>query len=61
MNYQLDTHTHYVTQHLKKWVEAPNYLGADLTDYYVVAAESDMSDTIDMSNYLVCNQLFKDL
>ncbi|MFO0174542.1 MAG: hypothetical protein ACK51W_19015, partial [Aphanizomenon sp.] len=51
----------YQPQYLKKWVEAPNYLGADLTDYYVVAAESDQSDSIDMSNYRVWHRLFPEL
>jgi len=51
----------YQPQNLKKWVEAPNYLGMDLTDYYVVAAESDMSDSVDMSNYRVWHRLFPDL
>ena len=51
----------YQPQCLKKWIEAPNYLGMDLTDYYVVAAESEQSDTIDMSNYRVWHRLFPDL
>ena len=51
----------YQPQNLKKWTEAPNYLGADLTDYYVVAAESDQSDSIDLSNYRVWHRLFPDL
>ena len=51
----------YQPQNLKKWVEAPNYLGADLTDYYVVAAESEQSDSVDMSNYRVWYRLFPDL
>lgn len=51
----------YQPQHLKKWVEAPNYLGKDLTDYYVVAAESDQSDSAEMSNYRVWHRLFPDL
>ena len=51
----------YQPQYLKKWVEAPNYLGMDLTDYYVVAAESEQSDSIDMSNYRVWHRLFPDL
>jgi hypothetical protein len=51
----------YQPQCLKKWIEAPNYLGMDLTDYYVVAVESEQSDTIDMSNYRVWHRLFPDL
>jgi len=51
----------YQPQYLKKWTEAPNYLGMDLTDYYVVAAESNMSDSVDMSNYRVWHRLFPDL
>lgn len=51
----------YQPQHLKKWIEAPNYLGVDLTDYYVVAVESEQSDTVDMSNYRVWHRLFPDL
>lgn len=43
----------YQPQHLKKWIEAPNYLGMDLTDYYVVAVESEQSNSVDMSNYRV--------
>jgi hypothetical protein len=51
----------YQPQYLKKWVEAPNYLGMDLTDYYVVASESEQSDSVDMSNYRVWPRLFPDL
>ena len=51
----------YQPQYLKKWIEAPNYLGMDLTDYYVVAAESEQSDSVDMSNYRVWLRLFPDL
>ena len=51
----------YQPQCLKKWIEAPNYLGMDLTDYYVVAAESEQSDSVDMSNYRVWHRLFPDL
>lgn len=51
----------YQPQYLKKWIEAPNYLGMDLTDYYVVAAESEQSDSIEMSNYRVWHRLFPDL
>ena len=51
----------YQPQYLKKWTEAPNYLGMDLTDYYVVAVESEQSDSIDMSNYRVWHRLFPDL
>lgn len=51
----------YQPQYLKKWTEAPNYLGMDLTDYYVVAAESEQSESVDMSNYRVWHRLFPDL
>lgn len=51
----------YQPQYLKKWIEAPNYLGMDLTDYYVVALESEQSDSVDMSNYRVWHRLFPDL
>jgi hypothetical protein len=51
----------YLPQYLKKWIKAPNYLGMDLTDYYVVSVESEQSDTIDMSNYRVWHRLFPDL
>ena len=51
----------YQPQYLKKWIEAPNYSGMDLTDYYVVAVESEQSDSIDMSNYRVWHRLFPDL
>ena len=51
----------YQPQYLKKWIEAPNYLGMDLTDYYVVSVESEQSDTVDMSNYRVWHRLFPDL
>lgn len=51
----------YQPQYLKKWTEAPNYLGMDLTDYYVVAVESEQSDSVDMSNYRVWHRLFPDL
>lgn len=51
----------YQPQYLKKWVEASNYLGMDLTDYYVVASESEQSDSVDMSNYRVWHRLFPDL
>ena len=51
----------YQPQYLKRWTEAPNYLGIDLTDYYVVAVESEQSDSVDMSNYRVWNRLFPDL
>lgn len=51
----------YQPKHLKKWIEAPNYLGMDLTDYYVVAVESEQSDSVDMSNYRVWSRLFPDL
>lgn len=51
----------YQPQHLKKWIEAPNYLGMDLTDYYVVAVESEQSNSVDMSNYRVWHRLFPDL
>ena len=51
----------YQPQYLKKWVEAPNYLGMDLTDYYVVAVESEQSDSAEMSNYRVWHRLFPDL
>lgn len=51
----------YQPQYLKKWTEAPNYLGRDLTDYYVVAAESEQSDSVEMSNYRVWHRLFPDL
>ena len=51
----------YQPQYLKKWTEAPNYLGMDLTDFYVVAAESEQSDSVDMSNYRVWHRLFPDL
>jgi hypothetical protein len=51
----------YQPQYLKKWVEASNYLGPDLTDYYVVASKSEQSDSVDMSNYRVWHRLFPDL
>ena len=51
----------YLPQYLKKWIKAPNYLGMDLTDYYVVSVESEQSDTVDMSNYRVWHRLFPDL
>ncbi|MDJ0507334.1 MAG: hypothetical protein PX635_19200 [Nostocales cyanobacterium LE14-WE12] len=51
----------YQPQYLKKWTEAPNYLGMDLTDYYVVAEESEQSDSVDMSNYRVWHRLFPEL
>lgn len=51
----------YQPQYLKKWTEAPNYSGRDLTDYYVVAVESEQSDSVDMSNYRVWHRLFPDL
>ena len=51
----------YQPQYLKKSIEAPNNLGMDLTDYYVVAAESEQSDSVDMSNYRVWHRLFPDL
>jgi hypothetical protein len=51
----------YQPQYLKKWTEAPNYLGMDLTDYYVVGVESEQSDSVDMSNYRVWHRLFPDL
>lgn len=51
----------YQPEHLKKWTEAPNYLGMDLTDYYVVAVESEQSDSVEMSNYRVWHRLFPDL
>jgi len=51
----------YQPQYLKKWTEAPNYLGRDLTDYYEVAVESEQSDSVDMSNYRVWYRLFPDL
>ena len=51
----------YQPQCLKKWIEAPNYLGTDLTDYYIVAVESEQSDSVEMSNYRVWHRLFPDL
>lgn len=51
----------YQPQYLKRWTKAPNYLGIDLTDYYVVAVESEQSDSVDMSNYRVWLRLFPDL
>lgn len=51
----------YEPQYLKRWREAPNYLGVDLTDYYVVAVVSEQSDSVDMSNYRVWHRLFPDL
>ena len=51
----------YQPKHLKKWTEAPNYLGGDLTDYYEVAVESGQSDSVDISNYRVWHRLFPDL
>lgn len=51
----------YQPKHLKKWKEAPNYLGMDLTDYYVVAVQSEQSDSVEMSNYRVWHRLFPNL
>ena len=48
----------YHPQYLKKWIEAPNYLGLDLTNYYIVAVESEQSGSVEMSNYRVWQRLF---
>lgn len=51
----------YQPEALKKWTEAPNYLGMDLTDYYVVATMSEQSDSVEESNFRVWHKLFSAL
>ena len=41
----------YMPENLEKWKEAPNYLGEDLSDHYVLGSRSDYASAVNLANW----------